>query len=281
MNNHRPPARSPADPGLEKHRNANGTYDGIGVMSELTSLPRDEIRAIAEQVKANGAKLNGCAYHEFEQVPHDQGTLAGKPAYRCQHCGGEIDLIRYRWHESGRRPARINPEPPAMSITWYDTPEQVHRAMWEEGAIANGMTYEEMIAESTCVGEDFAGNEHEVTHEQEMAGIRTQGCWAFVDTRVNMIHAWADPEADRELVLHMLAHEIGHVTGAEHPDPIQEEMRADQFGRVAKLAYQLLQQRKASTDSMDAVLASYGVKCTGGARGKTCPVHGLTCVVKP
>ena len=142
------------------------------------------------------------------------------------------------WQAS--REVVVNPYPPTMSITWYDTPEQVHRAMWEEGAIANGMTYEQMMSESTCVGEDFAGNEHEVTHEQEMAGIRTQGCWAFVDTRVNMIHAWADPEADRELVLHMLAHEIGHVTGAEHPDPSQEEMRAEQFGRVAKMAASLM-----------------------------------------
>ena len=243
MNNHRPPASSPADPGLEKHRNPNGTYDGIGVMSDLTRLPRDEIQAIAEQVKANHAKLKACAYHDFAELPDGEGMAGSRPRYRCQHCQGEIDAVAYRWHERGRRPAKVNPEPPAMSITWYDTPEQVHRAMWEEGAIANGMTYEEMIAESTIVGEDFEGNEHEVTHEQEMASIRTQGCWAFVDTRVNMIHAWADPEADRELVLHMLAHEIGHITGAEHPDPIQEEMRAEQFGRVAKMAYQLLAAR--------------------------------------
>lgn len=139
---------------------------------------------------------------------------------------------------------KINPDPPSMSITWYDTPEDVHRAMWAESAAAEGMTYEQMIAESTIIGEDFEGNEHDVTHEQEMAGIRTQGCWAFVDTRVNMIHAWADPEADRELVLHMLAHEIGHATGAEHPDPMQEEMRAEQFGRVAKLASKLMPARQ-------------------------------------
>ena len=97
-----------------------------------------------------------------------------------------------------------------------------------------------MIDDSVSCGEDENGNEIEFTHEQEIAGMRQQGCWAFVDARSNIIHAWADESASREFVLHMLAHEIGHITGDAHTDDFQEEMRAEQFGRVAKAAYGLL-----------------------------------------
>lgn len=86
---------------LDKHLNPNGTYDGVGVMAELTGLGRSEIASIAEQVKANQAKLNGCAYHEFEELVT---APPGKQTYRCRNCRGEVDVVRYRWHEQGRRP---------------------------------------------------------------------------------------------------------------------------------------------------------------------------------
>lgn len=136
--------------------------------------------------------------------------------------------------------AVIDPNPPAMSIIWYDSPEEVHRVMWEPLAIAEGMTYDEMMAESEVCGEDEHGNEVVIPPGAEFEGMRAQGCWAFVDTMTNTIHAWAAQDADRGMVLHMLAHEVGHVTGEPHEDPLQEELRAEQFGRVAALAYSLL-----------------------------------------
>lgn len=93
---------------LDKHLNPNGTYDGVGVMSELTSLPRDEIRAIAEQVKANSAALAACQWHDFERIPRpdDGPTTQARlgDRWRCKHCGGEIDAVAHSWHERGRRP---------------------------------------------------------------------------------------------------------------------------------------------------------------------------------
>lgn len=86
---------------LEDHRKPNGNYDGIGVMSEISGLPRDEIQAIAEQVKANHAKLQACAYHQFEALIT---APPGRGRYRCRNCQGEVDAIAYRWHELGRRP---------------------------------------------------------------------------------------------------------------------------------------------------------------------------------
>jgi len=97
----------------ERHRNPNGTYDGIGVMSEMTGLPRDEIRALAEQVKANGAKLRACPWHEFERIPRqDDNVLQARlgdlgDRYRCRHCQGEVESSAYYWHQQGRRPMPV------------------------------------------------------------------------------------------------------------------------------------------------------------------------------
>lgn len=101
---------------LNDHRNPNGTYDGIGVMSEVTGLPRDEIRALAEQVKANHQKLAGCPWHEFERIqrPDDGAVLQARlgDRYRCIHCDGEVDASAYHWHQQGRRPMPVGePQP--------------------------------------------------------------------------------------------------------------------------------------------------------------------------
>lgn len=168
----------------------------------------------------------------------------------CQLHHVDVGMTPEEWNQ--RALPAINPEPPTVAVTWHDSPESVHRAMWEESAVAEGMTYDQMIDESVSCGEDEHGNEIEFTHEQEIAGMRQQGCWAFVDARSNMIHAWADESAPREFVLHMLAHEIGHVTGDAHADDFQEEMRAEQFGRVARAAYRLLPPVKADYAALEA-----------------------------
>lgn len=134
----------------------------------------------------------------------------------------------------------INPNPPAIDIVWHDSPESIHRAMWAPVAESEGMTYEELCADCGAIAECLDGEVLELTHEQEMQAILEQGCWGFAEVERGTIHAWAAPHADRGLVLHMLAHEIGHLTGDPHPDGLQEELRAEQFGRVAALAYSLL-----------------------------------------
>lgn len=87
---------------LEKHRNKNGTINGVSALSEFTGLGQGEVQAIFQQVKANNAKLEACQYHEFEL--HEQGPVFSRWKYRCVHCGGVINGSDYRWHEIGRRP---------------------------------------------------------------------------------------------------------------------------------------------------------------------------------
>lgn len=89
---------------IEDHRKPNGNYDGIGVMAEVTGLASDEIRAIAEQVKANSAKLRACPWHEFEELIT---APPGRGRYRCRNCQGEVDASAYLWHQWGRRPMPV------------------------------------------------------------------------------------------------------------------------------------------------------------------------------
>lgn len=86
---------------IDKHLNADGTYNGVAVISELTSLPQGEILTLVEQIKANYVKLEACAWHEFEPAPESSPAAWGR--YVCRHCQGTIDSVAYRWHELGRR----------------------------------------------------------------------------------------------------------------------------------------------------------------------------------
>lgn len=134
----------------------------------------------------------------------------------------------------------IDPNPPALSIRWYPDLEAVDRAMWEPVAIEQGMTWEEMVDQCDVICQDEQGNEVVLSRDEQLAAMRAQGCWGFLDSNTNTIHAWAAPDADRASVLHMLAHEVGHATGTPLQDGLQEELRAEQFGRVAALAYSLM-----------------------------------------
>lgn len=86
---------------FEQHRNPDGTYNGIGLMADLTGLARESVVEIAERVRANHEALESCSYHEFSPILPRVPT---RQRYRCIHCGGEVDYHAWYWHEKGRRP---------------------------------------------------------------------------------------------------------------------------------------------------------------------------------
>lgn len=140
------------------------------------------------------------------------------------------------------RLAKVNPEPPEISIIWYPSWEEVNRAMWVPALEAEGLT-EADIDDGGFIGHTEDGQQVSVSAEEALQAVDAMGCWGFCDSATNTIHAWAKADASQETVIHMLAHEIGHLTGLASPDPLTEEMRAEQFGRTAKLALSLMQSR--------------------------------------
>ncbi|WP_337049754.1 hypothetical protein [Serratia fonticola] len=88
---------------MEKHLNANGTYNGASFLSELTGVPEGEVKSLFQQVQANQMKLEACQYHEFEQSPKTSSLRSiTHQKYVCCNCGGEISHQLWRWHEIGR-----------------------------------------------------------------------------------------------------------------------------------------------------------------------------------
>lgn len=83
----------------EPNKNATSLVD---VMADITGLPREEVASIADQVKANQAKLKGCKWHDFELM---DSAPKYRTEYKCKHCLGTIDVSAYRWHEVGRKSA--------------------------------------------------------------------------------------------------------------------------------------------------------------------------------
>lgn len=132
-----------------------------------------------------------------------------------------------------------------LGIIWHPTAEAVFYAMWESAFIAEGIPPSE-IADTTVIGVNSeTGDEEAMTVDEVVKSMEQQGMWGFVDTESRMIHAWADPGAAPGDVLHMLAHEVGHVTGEPKEDALDEEDRAEEFGQVAAEAFRLLCTRPA------------------------------------
>lgn len=134
----------------------------------------------------------------------------------------------------------IWPMPPDLTITWYASAEAVHRALWTDAAAEHGMTVDELLNTCEAGGIDSDGHDISFSHQEVMEGIKSMGCWGWVDTELNVIHAWKGEGVSPDMLIHFLAHEIGHITGTPDPDPFQEEMRAEQFGYVASLAMRLM-----------------------------------------
>lgn len=87
-------------PDMEQHRRPDGTYDGVGVMADLSGLSRQTVQELAAQVKANQARLAACERHDFAPA------ASGARRRVCRNCGGEADTIAVSWYEDGLRHGR-------------------------------------------------------------------------------------------------------------------------------------------------------------------------------
>ncbi len=82
--------------------------DGADALSKVSGLPRPEVQAIFEKVKANHRLLDACAGpHDFSLV--DPAAPPFKREYRCARCGGVVDHTRYAWYAKGLEHGRRQP----------------------------------------------------------------------------------------------------------------------------------------------------------------------------
>jgi hypothetical protein len=78
----------------ERHKNPGGTYDGLGVLSEMSGLTRDDVASIWDEVRANHAKLVACTGHEFSLA--SKGRTFIDDRHKCAKCGGWVNGLDRR-----------------------------------------------------------------------------------------------------------------------------------------------------------------------------------------
>lgn len=73
--------------------------DGADALSRVSGVPRDEVFALWEQVKANHKRLDEC------QGPHVFVSLTPEKQigqrFRCDRCQGEADGVHVHWYRLG------------------------------------------------------------------------------------------------------------------------------------------------------------------------------------
>lgn len=143
---------------------------------------------------------------------------------------------------SGSHDPALQPTP-AVSVQWHDTARSIYCAHIKPMADDAGMTVEQLLAEGEMVGEDYQGNEIKMDEGQVLESIEAMGLWGFADSVTNTIHLWAAPATSPRLVAELVGHELGHLTGPQLADDLQEEMRADQFASVAAMTFDILSKR--------------------------------------
>lgn len=76
-----------------------------------------------------------------------------------------------------------------------------------------------------------------MTYKDMLKACREQQVWGFVRIPADPLvlaefHTWWHKDAPLELVMHMLAHEAGHLSGTPLKDDAAEEERADGYAEV-------------------------------------------------
>lgn len=126
------------------------------------------------------------------------------------------------------------------AVIWHDTAASVYKEFWSASGVSEGdMT--KLADVISC--ETIGGDTVDMTVEEIIEAIREQKCWGFAIGSSRTIHIWADPAADNELILRVIAHECGHLSGEQDELDFFEEQRADDFAEVAVRAYQILMAR--------------------------------------
>ena len=115
----------------------------------------------------------------------------------------------------------------SIELHIYETPEEVVSAMFGK------------IDDIVDVGGfDGNGSEYHMTLDTMLSNIKESGCWGFSGNK-KAIHVWFDKSVDLKTLIHLFAHERGHLLRPYHRDEEQEEIKAERYGDTAVFAYEV------------------------------------------
>ena len=77
--------------------------------------------------------------------------------------------------------------------------------------------------------------------EEFIKKITEFGMWAFADKTEPRIYIWYNKsKVDDAKLLHLIAHEVGHLHGPDYNSPEQDEDKAIEFADVTSIAFEFL-----------------------------------------
>lgn len=117
-----------------------------------------------------------------------------------------------------------------FTLKRYSSVEEIQISIYD-----GHLTIDEIV-DSEFTGFDLSGKEVIIPMSEQIACIKKQGVWGYVDKKCT-IHYWVSETVEIKDIIHFLAHEIGHKTGTKYRNELKEELKAESFGEVAELAY--------------------------------------------
>lgn len=123
----------------------------------------------------------------------------------------------------------------------HDSARSIALAYWDP-MLQGWQEYCEDILDVEVEGETQDGAVVTTNIGAQIVATEKMGYWGFAETWAvpPVIHLWVSPEAKQEDVVELIGHELGHITGTPAADDIEEELRAHEYGRVARAAFQVL-----------------------------------------
>jgi hypothetical protein len=87
-----------------------------------------------------------------------------------------------------------------------------------------------------------SNGKYRITRKEYMAQLRKRHCWGWAQFEDKLIHIWSDAQCKPEVLVALIGHELGHLERPRPRNKKYEEQKADNYGRVARTAYEIAEQ---------------------------------------
>lgn len=112
-------------------------------------------------------------------------------------------------------PSKVDAAPgfASMEITLrvFDEPLEIMRDFWSKIGDDEKTPTDEELLRYKVIGVTGGNEEIEHTVGEQIQGVTEMGMWGFADVLAGTISVWFEEKMDSESIMHMLAHELGHI----------------------------------------------------------------------